>query len=103
MKDEYEELKSKLDEASLGYDETCEKAAQLELNSSDLARMQAVVNGNYSDASAVLMAYNAGLISTEQVQNLNGSLWIILHKLPRIQAKIWFLACLQVSRNISEM
>jgi hypothetical protein len=68
LKDEYEELKSKLDEASLGYDETCEKAAQLELNSSDLARMQAVVNGNYSDASAVLMAYNAGLISTEQVQ-----------------------------------
>lgn len=68
LKDEYEELKSKLDEASLGYDETCEKAAQLELNSSDLARMQAVVNGNYSEASAVLMAYNAGLISTEQVQ-----------------------------------
>lgn len=68
LKDEYEELKSKLDKASLGYDETCEKAAQLELNSSDLARMQAVVNGNYSDASAVLMAYNAGLISTEQVQ-----------------------------------
>lgn len=68
LRKEYNKLKAELDEASSSYDETCNSAAQLALNNDDLARMQAVVNGNYSDASAVLMAYNAGLISTEQVQ-----------------------------------
>lgn len=68
LREEYNKLKAELDKASSSYDETCNSAAQLALNNDDLARMQAVVNGNYSDASAVLMAYNAGLISTEQVQ-----------------------------------
>ncbi len=65
--------------------------------------MQAVVNGNYSDASAVLMAYNAGLISTEQVQKSQWKSLDNLTKAARTRARIWFLACLQVSKNISEM
>lgn len=68
LREEYNKLKAELDETSSSYDEACNSAAQLALNNEDLARMQAVVKGNYSDASAVLMAYNAGLISTEQVQ-----------------------------------
>ena len=44
-------------------------AAQLQVNSQDLAKMQAVVNGNYEDAAAVLLAYNEGMITTNDIEN----------------------------------
>lgn len=69
LKKQYKELKDAVDEASSKYDEACESSAQLALNNDDLARMQAVVNGNYSDASAVLMAYNANLITSTDIEN----------------------------------
>lgn len=69
LKKQYKELKDAVDEASSKYDEACESSAQLALNNDDLARMQAVVNGNYGDASAVLMAYNANLITSTDIEN----------------------------------
>lgn len=69
LKEEYNKLKSTLEDAEREYNDVCSSTAQLELNSDDLAKMQAVVNGNYADAATVLMAYNAGLISAEDVQN----------------------------------
>lgn len=69
LKKQYNDLTEKLSEAESAYDSTAEKAAQLQLNSNDLAKMQAVVNGNYDDASAVLMAYNATLITSTDIEN----------------------------------
>lgn len=69
LKKQYIELTSKLNDAESEFNKASEGAAQLKQNSSDLASMQAVVNGNYKDASAVLMAYNSGLITTEDIQN----------------------------------
>lgn len=54
--------------ATKTYEETVEKAAQLKQSGDDLARMQAVVNGNYDDAAAVMMTYNEGLIKTIDVE-----------------------------------
>ena len=68
LKKEYQELGGKLASARDEYDSLCESAAVLERNNDDLARMQAVVNGNFDDAAAVMMAYNSGLITTEQVE-----------------------------------
>lgn len=69
LKKQYKDLKSKLDEAASSYDDACESTAQLAVNNEDLSRMQAVVNGNYEDASAVLMAYNASLITSDDIAN----------------------------------
>ena len=65
---QYNALVEKGAETTKSYEEVAESAAQLKLNGDDLARMQAVVNGNYDDASAVLMAYNEGLISSIEVE-----------------------------------
>lgn len=69
LKKQYNDLTEKLSEAESAYDSTAKQAAQLQLNSNDLSRMQAVVNGNYDDASAVLMAYNATLITSTDIEN----------------------------------
>jgi len=41
---------------------------KLETKTTELSKMQGVLNGNYKDASAVLLAYNQGLISLDDVQ-----------------------------------
>lgn len=69
LKKQYNDLTEKLSEAESAYNSTAEQAAQLQLNSNDLSKMQAVVNGNYDDASAVLMAYNATLITSTDIEN----------------------------------
>lgn len=78
LKKQYNALLTSLNDAEAGYDSTAEKVAQLKENSSDLSKMQSVVNGNYNDAAAVLMAYNSGLINTTDIQN---SQWESLSKL----------------------
>ena len=65
---QYNALVEKGAETTKSYEEVVEGAAQLKQNGDDLARMQAVVNGNYEDAAAVMMAYNEGLISTIEVE-----------------------------------
>jgi len=68
LKAQYNELSQQLLDAAGSYDEVANSAAQLRVNGDDLARMQAVVNGNYNDASAVMLAYNQGLISANEVE-----------------------------------
>ena len=65
---QYNALVEKGAETTKSYEEVVEGAAQLKQSGDDLARMQAVVNGNYEDAAAVMMAYNEGLISTIEVE-----------------------------------
>ena len=65
---QYNALVEKGAETTKSYEEVVEGAAQLKQNGDELARMQAVVNGNYEDAAAVMMAYNEGLISTIEVE-----------------------------------
>lgn len=80
LRKEYNELKNDVQSAEKEFNSAAEGVAQLEQNSTDLAKMQAVVNGNYEDASAVLMAYQAGLINTEDIQK---SQWKSLSKLKK--------------------
>lgn len=65
---QYNSLVEKGAETTRSYEAVVEKAAQLKQSGDDLARMQAVVNGNYDDASAVLMTYNEGLIKSIDVE-----------------------------------
>jgi hypothetical protein len=65
---QYNALVEKGAETTRSYEKVVEGAAQLKQSGDDLARMQAVVNGNYDDAAAVMMAYNEGLISTIEVE-----------------------------------
>lgn len=65
---QYNALVEKGAETTKSYEEVVEGAAQLKQSGEDLARMQAVVNGNYDDAAAVMMTYNEGLISTVEVE-----------------------------------
>lgn len=69
LKSQYNSLLETLDKAEVEYNGTAKSVSQLMENSSDLSAMQAVINGNYSDAAAVLMAYNSGLITTSDIQN----------------------------------
>ena len=78
LKSQYQTLVDAIGSAESAYDSTCDSAAQLQVNSQDLAKMQAVVNGNYDDASAVLMAYNSHLIDATQIES---SRWESLDKL----------------------
>ncbi len=50
------------------YKEALASYTKLETKTTELSKMQGVLNGNYSDASAVLLAYNQGLISLDDVQ-----------------------------------
>lgn len=84
LQKQYDELTKKVANARSSYNDTANSAAQLYKNSDDLAKMQAVVNGNYDDAAAVLMAYNAGLINTDQIQQ---SQWKSLENLQKQAAK----------------
>lgn len=50
------------------YKEALASYTKLETKTTELSKMQGVLNGNYKDASAVLLAYNQGLISLDDVQ-----------------------------------
>lgn len=50
------------------YKDALASYAKLETKTTELSKMQGVLNGNYKDASAVLLAYNQGLISLDDVQ-----------------------------------
>lgn len=60
--------KSSLDEAKNKYNEAAAEMNKLVMTGDDLSDVQKVLNGDYSDAAAVLMAYNAGMINLEDVQ-----------------------------------
>ena len=75
---QYNDLTQKMADAQKEYDGVVNSVAQLRVNSEDLSRMQAVVNGNYEDAAAVLLAYNEGMITTNDIEN---SRWESLDKL----------------------
>lgn len=77
---QYKDLKSKVSDAKSAYLDTAKSSAVLEKNSSDLSKMQAVVNGNYSDATAVLMAYNSKLITSADIEK---SKWKSLENLKK--------------------
>ena len=67
LKKQWQTLTNATNEADKAYSEITRTAAQLKVNNEDLARMQAVVNGDYSDATAVLMAYNKELINSNDI------------------------------------
>lgn len=79
----FENIQSKtksLDDATSSVNKAIAAMNKLTMTGDDLTDVQKVVNGNYSDAAAVLMAYNAGLISTTDVQN---SQWKSLNNLQK--------------------
>ena len=68
----YDDIKKQLEaynELKDSYNESTAELNKLTMVSDDLSDVQKVLNGDYSDAASVLMAYNAGMINTEQVQN----------------------------------
>lgn len=62
------------------YNNSIASLNRLIMTNDDLIDVQKVVNGDYSDAAAVLMAYNAGMINTEQIQK---SQWKSLNNLQK--------------------
>lgn len=68
LREQYKSLKGSVDSIQGSYDELASSAAQFKINTEDIAKMQAVVNGNYNDASAVMMAYNSNLITASDVE-----------------------------------
>lgn len=56
------------DKVKKQYDKANKSYAKLDLQTTELSKIQGVLNGNYKDASAVLLAYNQGLISLDDVQ-----------------------------------
>lgn len=57
-----------LEKVKKPYEEAQKSYAKLQTQTDELSKMQGVLNGNYSDSSAVLLAYNQGLISLDDVQ-----------------------------------
>ncbi|MCD8025363.1 MAG: hypothetical protein LUF33_00060 [Clostridiales bacterium] len=67
----YKTIKSEnksLDELAEKLNENAAEMNKLTMTGDDLSDVQKVLNGDYSDAAAVLMAYNAGMISTQDVE-----------------------------------
>lgn len=70
--DLYQEFINKnkgLDELKKTYNDSVAEINKLIMTSDDLSDVQKVLNGDYSDAAAVMMAYNAGMISLKDVQD----------------------------------
>ena len=65
---QYTKLKEGVDSINESYKETVSTTAELKQKSDEYAQMQAVLNGNYDNASAVLMAYYNNLITTEDIE-----------------------------------
>ena len=59
---------SELNKAKDSLNEATKAMNKLIMTGDDLSDVQNVINGDYSDATAVLMAYNAGLINAVDVQ-----------------------------------
>lgn len=57
-----------LDELRVKLNESTEEMNKLIMTGDDLSDVQKVLNGDYSDAAAVMMAYNSGMINLEDVQ-----------------------------------
>lgn len=79
----FENIQSKtksLEGATSSVNKTIAALNKLTMTSDDLLDVQKVVKGEYSDAAAVLMAYNAGMINTEQIQK---SQWKSLNNLQK--------------------
>lgn len=57
-----------LDELRVKLNESTGEMNKLIMTGDDLSDVQKVLNGDYSDAAAVMMAYNAGMINLEDVQ-----------------------------------
>ena len=65
--DTYYAEANKLEELKTSYNESVAAVNKLTMTNDDLLDVQSVLNGNFSDAAAVLMAYNAGLINMQDV------------------------------------
>lgn len=79
----FENIQSKtksLEGATSSVNKTIAALNKLTMTGDNLSDVQKVVNGDYSDAAAVLMAYNAGMINTEQIQK---SQWKSLNNLQK--------------------
>lgn len=79
----FENIQSKtksLEGATSSVNKTIAALNKLTMTGDDLLDVQKVVKGEYSDAAAVLMAYNAGMINTEQIQK---SQWKSLNNLQK--------------------
>lgn len=74
----YHKLNNSLNSTKSSYNEVVDSVAQLRINGDELNQMQAVINGNYDNASAVLMAYNNNLISSTDIEK---SKWSTLDNL----------------------
>lgn len=66
----------------------------------DILGVQAVLNGTYSDAAAVMMAYNAGMITTEQVEQ---SRWKTVENLQKAAAETGKNTVLGVGQDMDEL
>lgn len=84
----YDDIKKQLeayDELKAKYNESTGELNKLTMTSDDLSDVQKVLNGDYSDAAAVLMAYNQQMISQNDILSAtdeNGKiLWASMDKL----------------------
>jgi len=66
----------------------------------DILGVQAVLNGTYTDAAAVMMAYNAGMITTEQVEQ---SRWKTVENLQKAAAETGKNTVLGVGQDMDEL
>lgn len=65
--DTYYDEVDKLEELKTTYNESVAAVNKLTMTNDDLLDVQSVLNGDFSDAAAVMMAYNAGLINMQDV------------------------------------
>lgn len=84
----YDDIKKQLeayDELKAKYNESTGELNKLTMTSDDLSDVQKVLNGDYSDAAAVLMAYNQQMISQNDILSAtdeNGKkIWSSMEKL----------------------
>lgn len=66
----------------------------------DILGVQAVLNGTYTDAAAVMMAYNAGMITTEQVEQ---SRWKTVENLQKAAAETGRNTVLGVGQDMTQL
>lgn len=74
------ELRSGIDELKSDYNNSTAEMNKLIMTSDDLTDVQKVLNGDFSDAAAVMMALEGGFINLEDVEN---SQWKTLTKLEK--------------------
>ena len=66
----------------------------------DILGVQAVLNGTYTDAAAVMMAYNAGMITTEQVEQTR---WETVENLQKAAAETGKNTVLGVGQDMTQL